>query len=270
MITTERIEVHGAVQGVGFRPHVLRLGVRAALGPHTGDQDFGAPSIPDTRPTPETALVRRMIELQANSPLASRAGRLFDAAAALLGVCDENSYEGEAAVLLEAAAAGHRGPSFDWTLHRRDGMWVYDPVPTLRDLVTCGDSTGVAAARFHTTIAEVTAALVREAAGGVRTVCLGGGVFQNRRLVDAVTRELGEFQVLVGERVPVNDGGISYGQAAVAAALLAAMRALPEGAEATNIGEVTHGAPGRVLAHTLAGSSRVADVLVGEQLPRIC
>jgi hydrogenase maturation protein HypF len=161
-----------------------------------------------------------MIERRVNSPLASSAGRLFDAAAALLGLCEVNSYEGEAAVLLESAASGHSGPALDWKLHRRDGMWVYDPVPTLRDLVTSGDPTGVAAARFHTAIAEVTAALVREVAGGIRTVCLGGGVFQNRRLVDEVTLGLDGFRVLVGERVPVNDGGISYGQAAVAAALL--------------------------------------------------
>ncbi|MDX8052173.1 carbamoyltransferase HypF [Lentzea sp. BCCO 10_0798] len=199
----------------------VRRPSRMALGYLHGAEDFGAPSIPDVRPTPEGDLVRRMIERQVNSPLASSAGRLFDAAAALLGLCEENSYEGEAAVVLEAVASNHEGPALDWKLHRRDGMWVYDPVPTLRDLVTCGDAAGVTAARFHTTIAEVTAALVREVAGGVRTVCLGGGVFQNRRLVDAVVRELGDFQVLVGERVPVNDGGISYGQAAVAAALLA-------------------------------------------------
>ncbi|MFC3890822.1 carbamoyltransferase HypF [Lentzea rhizosphaerae] len=199
----------------------VRRPSRMALGYLYGAEDFGAPSIPDIGRTTEAGLVRRMVERQVNSPLASSAGRLFDAAAALLGLCEENTYEGEAAVLLEASAGGHTGPSFEWKLHQRDGMWVYDPVPTLRDLVTCGDPVGVAAARFHTTICEVTAALVREVAGEVRTVCLGGGVFQNRRLVDAVTRELDGFRVLVGERVPVNDGGISYGQAAVAAALLA-------------------------------------------------
>ncbi|USX54494.1 carbamoyltransferase HypF [Lentzea sp. HUAS12] len=199
----------------------VRRPSRMVLAYRHGAEDFGGPSIPDLRPPAESALVRRMVERRINSPLTSSAGRLFDAASALLGLCDENSYEGEAAVLLESAAAAHSGPALDWKLHRRDGLWVYDPVPTLRDLVTCDDPTGVAAARFHTTIAEVTAALVRETAGTVRTVCLGGGVFQNRRLVDALRRELGEFAVLAGERVPVNDGGISYGQAVVAAARLA-------------------------------------------------
>lgn len=199
----------------------VRRPSRMALGYLHGAEDFGTPSIPDLLRSHETGLVRRMIERRVNSPLASSAGRLFDAAAALLGLCEENSYEGEAAVLLETAAADHSASAFDWKLHRRAGMWVYDPVPTLRDLVTSGDPVGVRAARFHTTIAEVTAALVREVAGEVRTVCLGGGVFQNRRLVDEVSRGLDGFRVLVGERVPVNDGGISYGQAAVAAALLA-------------------------------------------------
>ncbi|GLZ27928.1 carbamoyltransferase HypF [Lentzea sp. NBRC 105346] len=192
---------------------------RMALGYLYGAEDFGEPSIPDCFDVDDQELIRRMIERRVNCPIASSAGRLFDAAAALLGLCDENSYEGEAAVLLEAAAHGHSGPALDWKLHRRDGMWVYDPIPTLRDLL--GEPAGVAAARFHTTIAEVTVALVNEVAGTVRTVCLGGGVFQNRGLVDEVTRGLDGFQVLVGERVPVNDGGISYGQAAIAAALLA-------------------------------------------------
>jgi hydrogenase maturation protein HypF len=112
-----------------------------------------------------------------------------------------------------------------WGLHRRDDLWVYDPVPTLTDLLTAGGPPGHLAARFHTTIAEVTTALVEKVADatGVHVVCLGGGVFQNRRLTDAVVRDLGAlgYEVHVGERVPVNDGGIAYGQAVVAAAQLA-------------------------------------------------
>jgi hydrogenase maturation protein HypF len=73
---------------------------------------------------------------------------------------------------------------------------------------------------------EVTRELVAAAAGqtGLRTVCLSGGVFQNRRLASTLLRRLGRdgFEVFVNRRVPVNDGGISYGQAAVAAARMAA------------------------------------------------
>jgi hydrogenase maturation protein HypF len=161
------------------------------------------------------------------SPLTSSAGRLFDAVSALLGICDTAGYEGEAAVLLEAAATGHPdGKALEWVLRRRDDLWVYDPVPTLRDLLRAAEdeSAGAVAARFHTTVAEVTVALAEQAAKqtGVTTVCLGGGVFQNRRLLTGVLHGLRGvgLHALVGEQVPVNDGGISYGQAAVAAARL--------------------------------------------------
>lgn len=199
---------------------------RMALGYLVGAENFGETSLPPPPETGKTALVRRMIERGVNSPLTSSAGRLFDAAAALLGLCDVNTYEGEAAVLLEAVASGEpaRKP-LAWKLHRRDGLWVYDPVPTLTELLGSAQPASELSARFHTTITEVTVALVTEAAAisGTETVCLGGGVFQNRRLTDAVTKSLTglSFRVFTGERIPVNDGGISYGQAAVAAALLA-------------------------------------------------
>jgi hydrogenase maturation protein HypF len=178
-------------------------------------------------PAREIDVVRRMVAASVNAPRASSAGRLFDAAAALLGLCDDAGYEGEAAVLLEAAATGHEGaPALEWHLVRREGVWVYDPRPTLRDLLAHqGSGTGLVAARFHTTLTEVTAALVSQVAAetGVRRVCLGGGVFQNRLLAGAVLRQLREcgFEVFAGQEVPPGDGGISYGQAAVAAARLA-------------------------------------------------
>ncbi|NUT54018.1 MAG: carbamoyltransferase HypF [Saccharothrix sp.] len=206
----------------------VRRPARMALGYLFGAEDFGVRPAPcgplaDRVGPREVEVVRRMVVRGVNSPVASSVGRLFDAAAALLGVCDDNSYEGEAAVLLEAAAAGHpAGEPLSWRLHRRAGLWVYDPVPTLRDVVLSGEPVGTVAARFHTTLAHATRALVEQAAEatGVRTVCLGGGVFQNSRLTAAVVRELAHagFEVHVGERVPVNDGGISYGQAVVAAA----------------------------------------------------
>ena len=170
--------------------------------------------------------IRRMIAADVNCPLASSAGRLFDAVAALLGLCDDASYEGEAAVLLEAAARRHPGPApaLRWTLDRRDGLWVYDPAATLADVVAADEPPEVVAARFHRTVTEVTLAAVTEAARehGVRTVCLGGGVFQNGLLATGVPAALAaqDLTVHLGREIPVNDGGISYGQAVVAAALL--------------------------------------------------
>lgn len=192
----------------------------------TSIQDGSARELLDRVGRPEVDLVRHMVHRRLNSPLASSMGRLFDATAALLGLCDDNGYEGEAAVLLEAAARAHpEEKSLAWNLHRRGSLWVYDPVLTLRDVLRTDEPVGVVAARFHNTVTEVTLALVGEVADqtGVHQVCLGGGVFQNRRLVESVIRGLDDagFEVHTGERVPVNDGGISYGQAAIAAARLA-------------------------------------------------
>ena len=102
---------------------------------------------------------------------------------------------------------------------------VYDPTPTLLallDAVRAGAGAGTLAAGFHATLAAVTVALCTDAAAryGLRTVCLSGGVMQNRLLVEAVVGGLSDagLEPLVNELVPGNDGGISYGQAAVAAA----------------------------------------------------
>ncbi|WP_067461353.1 carbamoyltransferase HypF [Actinomadura macra] len=189
-----------------------------------------AEHLPDGLHEREISLVRRMIERRLNSPPASSAGRLFDAVAALLGVCGDNRYEGEAAMRLEAAAAGHDdvGP-LAWRLVHRDGLWVYDAAATLRDVLEArsgGEPPGRIAAAFHHTLATVTAVLCERIGTetGVGTVCLSGGVFQNRTLAADVLKALdgAGFEVFIGERVPVNDGGISYGQAVVAAARLSA------------------------------------------------
>ncbi|WP_327000596.1 carbamoyltransferase HypF [Dactylosporangium sp. NBC_01737] len=179
-------------------------------------------------PPREVSTVRRMVERGVNCPVASSAGRLFDAAAALLGLCDDATYEGEAAVALEAVAATcPGGREIPWRVVTRGGMLVYDPGPTLRALLEErreGVDAGILAARFHATITAVTVALCSDVAArhGVRTVCLSGGVMQNQLLVEALVGGLSGagLEPLVNERVPVNDGGISYGQAAVAAARL--------------------------------------------------
>ncbi|MFY1671530.1 carbamoyltransferase HypF [Plantactinospora sp. WMMB334] len=214
----------------------IRRPARMALGYLFGVEDLGA-GRPDPALAaallarldgPEVAVLRRMVERRLNCPLASSAGRLFDAVASLLGVADDSGYEGEAAIRLEAAAEPYPEASpLRWRLVERDGLRVYDPAPTIADALerALGEPAGLVAARFHSTVVEVTVALAEAAAGAGRpnrTVCLGGGVFQNRRLAAATVAALDAagFAAHLGGRIPVNDGGISYGQAVVAAARL--------------------------------------------------
>jgi hydrogenase maturation protein HypF len=155
-------------------------------------------------------------------------GRLFDAVAALCGLRAEVSYEGQAAIELEAAAwrAGADVGAYPATLA--------DPRPALREVVAdlrSGVDPAVVAARFHGAIGAATVtALARIASErGLGSVVLSGGVFQNRLLLQSVAagaRGAG-LRVLVPERLPPNDGGISFGQAAVAAARLASATGTP-------------------------------------------
>ncbi|MYW69824.1 carbamoyltransferase HypF [Streptomyces sp. SID8379] len=209
---------------------------RMALGYLYGAEDLGSHALtPELTAAfvdrPGADAVRAMITQNVNCPRASSAGRLFDAVASLLGLGDSVSFEGQAALALESAASGvRRVPPLPWSLVRRDGLWVYDPAPTLTALLEAmtprraDAQVPFLAAAFHATVAEVTAQLVDRAVaeGAPRLVCLGGGCFQNAGLrteVRARLRPLG-LRVLTGRTVPVNDGGISYGQAAVAAARL--------------------------------------------------
>jgi hydrogenase maturation protein HypF len=181
----------------------------------------------------EVEVVRLQVGRGLNAPVASSAGRLFDAVSSLLGLRDVAEFEAQAAIDLEMAAADADGArvrgALPWTVDRRDGLLVFDPRPTLLAVlegVAPGVAPGALAARFQRAIAEVTrelvAAAVRESGGSVRDVCLSGGVWQNGALTDLVVRGLTRdgFIPHVNERVPVNDGGISYGQAAIAAARL--------------------------------------------------
>lgn len=211
----------------------VRRPARMALGYLFGAERFRTEPIPHTAAAAlldrmgqrEVTVIRAMIERKLNCPRASSAGRLFDALAALLGLCDDNGYEGEAAVRLESAAVGHPATeSLHWALHRRDGLLVYDPVPTLRHALDLAPDhpAGDIAARFHRTIADVVVTLAAEAAtaSGTRVVCLGGGVFQNALLTALILDGLTSvgLEPYAGERIPMNDGGICYGQAVIAAA----------------------------------------------------
>jgi len=177
----------------------------------------------------EVAIVRTQIARNLNAPLASSAGRLFDAVASFLGLRDVAEYEAQAAIDLELAAGDVAADPLPYAIESLDDLLVYDTCPTLRSLVIAhseGRSVPTLAAAFHETIAAVTEELLEAARNetGVRTVCLSGGVFQNRRLAGTLLQRLERngFEPFINERVPVNDGGISFGQAAVAAARLTA------------------------------------------------
>jgi hydrogenase maturation protein HypF len=161
-----------------------------------------------------------------NAPLTSSAGRLFDAAAALLGVRDTINYEGQAAIELEQLAdpaerAAYRAAlteAADGTLRVRGADLIRAAAADL----AAGASPAVIAARFHHGVAAAIVTVCAELRDrhGLGTVALSGGVFQNLLLTSEVVRKLGarRFEVLTHHRVPCNDGGISLGQAAVAGA----------------------------------------------------
>ena len=160
-----------------------------------------------------------------NAPLTSSAGRLFDAAAAILGVRDAINYEGQAAVELEQLAEpGERG-AYPARIEAADGPFQVrgtDLMGAILEELAVGVPRAVIAARFHHGVAGLIEAgcdLLRER-HGLGTVALSGGVFQNMLLLHAVVARLEArgFTVLTHSRVPCNDGGISLGQAVAAAA----------------------------------------------------
>jgi hydrogenase maturation protein HypF len=155
------------------------------------------------------------------SPVTTSAGRLFDAVAALCGLRAEINYEGQAAIELEAACDPTERGAYELPRARR----ALDARPLILAAaadVAAGVPTGVVAARFHHGLADATAEACARAAHarGIGTAVLSGGAFQNRRLLERTASRLRDagLRVLVPERLPANDGGIAYGQAAVAAA----------------------------------------------------
>jgi hydrogenase maturation protein HypF len=169
-----------------------------------------------------------LIRTGISAPQTSSIGRLFDAVSALCGICSAVNYEGQAAIELEAACHPDEDGRYVMPLVQRDGRLLLDARVTIRAVaadLADGVAAGIVAARFHNGLAAATARSCAVVARrrGCRTIVLSGGSFQNRRLLERTTCALGEarFRVLVPERLPLGDGGISYGQAAVAAARLA-------------------------------------------------
>ena len=151
--------------------------------------------------------------LKLDPPRSSGMGRLFDAVAAILGVRDTVTYEGQAAVELEHLAGETPAEPYPWRFGATNELVAVCYLERER-----GRPRDEIAARFHETVAAGAAQACAEAAEP-RIVVLSGGTFQNLRLLASTRRRLEElgFRVLSHRLVPPNDGGISYGQAAVAA-----------------------------------------------------
>jgi hydrogenase maturation protein HypF len=184
--------------------------------------------------------VEKMIERKIQTIETSSCGRLFDAVASILGVRHETTYEGQAAIELEAMASSAPGP-YPFTL-AGDATFEIDLRSTVAAMVNeCRSGVFIAdvSARFHRTVACVVrdaCIRIREStdlnsdalnsnalnSNALNRVCLSGGVFQNLRLLRHTVDELRaqRFEVFVHHRVPANDGGISLGQAVVANAIL--------------------------------------------------
>jgi hydrogenase maturation protein HypF len=158
----------------------------------------------------------------------SSMGRLFDAVASLLGVCQQVSYEGQAAVELEHLA--RTGDPAEVSFAVADG--VLDPAPLIAALVQrlrAGADRADLAAGFHQAVIDATARAARHCAdsAGIRTIGLTGGVFANRILLQGLRKSLTQsgYEVLTHRIVPCNDGGLALGQATIAVAQRANLKA---------------------------------------------
>jgi hydrogenase maturation protein HypF len=170
-------------------------------------------------------LVARLVERKLNTPPTSSAGRLFDAVAAMVGVpgTQRTTYEGQAAVELELAADGPTDRGYQFRLRPEGEGWIVETGEIIRGVVEdllVGRVKGTISSTFHRTMAEVVVTGCEEIreAGGVATVALSGGTFQNMLLLEQVVGLLEEkgFEVYRHRLVPTNDGGLALGQAILA------------------------------------------------------
>ena len=208
-------------------PRRSALGALHALAPNHAAR-LDAPALRSFTDEQRRVLVQ-MLDRGFNAPITTSAGRLFDAAAALLGLCERASFEGQAAMALEFAVdpavtdaypfALITGVERPWLAGWDAPEFVVDWEPAVRALVrdgAAGVPVGASASRWHTTLAHMIVAVAARA--GESRVVLSGGCFQNRWLLERTVgclRAAG-FRPYWHQRVPTNDGGISLGQLAAA------------------------------------------------------
>jgi hydrogenase maturation protein HypF len=210
------------------KPYRMALGyIWSLLG-----EDFPLDGLPLNKlGSSELGLLKQQFRRGLNCPPTSSAGRLFDAASAITGVCGEISYEAQAAIELEMVAEGERRSRstklYPFEIVERNGLRVVKLAKLIAAIiedVRAGVPASRVSLKFHRTMAQ----MVREMClsiskdAGIKVVALSGGVFQNRLLARLVVEalEADGFKVLTHRDVPCNDGGISLGQAVIANSML--------------------------------------------------
>jgi len=170
-------------------------------------------------------LLLQMLERKVNSPLTSSCGRLFDAVAALAGIRQEVNYEAQAAIELEMAIGDSPdGGSYPLQMLPNHDGWIIGTRPMFEAVIcdlVCNTPAGIISARFHKGLVDIfgeVATLLRQRTG-LNRVCLSGGTFNNLYFTEHLHGQLIErgFEVFTQREVPCGDGGLSLGQAVIAA-----------------------------------------------------
>jgi len=164
-------------------------------------------------------IVLTMMEKGINSPLTSSAGRLFDAASALLGMCQHASYEAEGPIKLESICDGQIRGKYDFFISNASGCYIIDAYGVFEGMIKDlerGISKCSIASKYHNSISAIIVCMIKKLAKktGLKKIALSGGVFQNKFLTQRVTRDLGKsgFRILMNSTTPINDLNIAMGQ----------------------------------------------------------
>jgi hydrogenase maturation protein HypF len=170
-------------------------------------------------PKDRQRIVMAMITKGINAPLTSSVGRLFDAAAALLGICQRSGYEAEGPIKLSALCEERITGNYDFEIMTTKGILIIDPTAVFMAMareLKRGQSQTVIATRFHNTMTQITIETLKRLvkSTGVTDIVYSGGVFQNQFLTRQLRRALNKkrYRVYSNEKNPVNDLNISLGQ----------------------------------------------------------
>jgi hydrogenase maturation protein HypF len=171
------------------------------------------------------SLLDTVMEKKINSPYTSSLGRVFDAVSAILGLRSKVSFEGQAAMELEAFFTGKTDLSMPFSILEENNQYVLDLCPMIKDIVERrlrGESLEALASGFHISLVQAFMAMVEKIRKktGLNGIALSGGCFQNRALLQKSISKMkaSGFEVFSHHLVPTNDGGIALGQAVCAGA----------------------------------------------------